>query len=238
MKVKVCVPLTASAEEEILAQAKEIACTKADIAEWRGDFSPALLTEEALVPMLHELKQRLGGKALLFTIRTCGQGGKLPYQAEQYERLLSAAIQSGCIDYVDLEDSTERDSMERLIALAQERQVRSIASYHNFEETPPIPVLLEKFEQLRRTGADILKTAYMPKDATDVAALLYATAAFREVDGERHELITMSMGALGRISRAGAGVFGSSVSFASVCEASAPGQMPIDVLLDCLEVFA
>lgn len=237
MKVKICVPVMGTDKAALMAQAKAAAASRADIVEWRADHYEGLNAAQ-LPALLQALRQILGGKALLFTIRTKEQGGVLACSQTFYEEAVSAAIRSGCAAYADLEDSTEPERMARLVLLAKEHGVRSIASYHNFSETPETDVLIGKFEQLRDTGADILKTAYMPNCAEDVARLLYATAHFRAQDGERHELITMSMGELGKISRIGGGVFGSAVTFASVCGASAPGQIEIDKLEACLEVLS
>lgn len=237
MKAKICVPIMGKNRAELFLQAKEAAGCAAEMVEWRADFFDGLCAQ-TVCELLPELKAILAKKELLFTVRTKEQGGELACTGEQYESVLCAAIQSGQLSYVDLEDSTEEAALVRLVALARRAGVRSIASYHNFLETPPLAALMEKFWRLSETGADILKTAYMPRCAEDVAQLLLATAQFRAQDAGRHELITMSMGALGKISRVGGGVFGSSVSFASVCGASAPGQIDIAELKKCMEVLA
>ena len=116
------------------------------------------------------------------------------------------------------------------MTLAHEMGVRVIASYHDFEKTPAVEEILEKLRALRATGADILKAAYMPTKTSDVATLLLATARFREEDAATHPLITMSMGEIGQISRLVGGAFGSMLTFATVGESSAPGQMPIEAV--------
>lgn len=237
-KVKICVPITGSDREEVLQQAEMIAKTDADLVEWRADYCPELLVKTELWETLAMLREKLGGKELLFTIRTIGQGGRMLYTPGEYEAAIMEAMAGGCLTYVDVEAQTEPESRARLLAAAAERGVLSIVSHHDFQHTPELDELYRIFDDLAATGADILKTAYMPESPSDVARLMYATAEYRKQDREQHELITMSMGELGKISRAAAGVFGSAVSFAAVCEASAPGQMPLKLLRSCLEVFA
>lgn len=230
-KVKICVPITGKNETEIRQQAAAIAETEADVAEWRfdlaedlyGDKETAEASVSVLLPALHAL---LPGKALLFTIRTQQQGGLFPSDPALYRRLCEAALQAGT-DYLDLEDTTGAEDVRSLLSSAHAQDAQVIASYHDFEKTPAAEEILAKLRAMSSMGADILKTAYMPKKRSDVAALLFATARFREEDGEAHPLITMSMGQLGEISRLVGGAFGSMLTFASVGAVSAPGQLPI-----------
>ena len=256
-KVKVCVPITGQNQTEIEQQAHAIAATDADVVEWRFDLATALYpsvqeaashtrdaaedgshavvdaaSEDArqLPAMIARLRALLPGKELLFTIRTQRQGGSFPNDAIAYRTYCASALASEGIHYLDLEDTTPAEDSRVLILLAREKGVQVIASYHDFEKTPAVEEILEKLRALRAMGADILKMAYMPTKTSDVAALLLATARFREEDAAKHALITMSMGEIGRISRLVGGAFGSMLTFATVGECSAPGQMPIEAV--------
>ena len=256
-KVKVCVPITGQNQTEIEQQAHAIAATDADVVEWRFDLATALYpsvqeaaahtrdaaedgshavvdaaSEDArqLPAMIARLRALLPGKELLFTIRTQRQGGSFPNDAIAYRTYCASALASEGIHYLDLEDTTPAEDSRVLILLAHEKGVHVIASYHDFEKTPAVEEILEKLRALRAMGADILKTASMPTKTSDVAALLLATARFREEDAAKHALITMSMGEIGRISRLVGGAFGSMLTFATVGECSAPGQMPIEAV--------
>lgn len=256
-KVNICVPITGQNQTEIEQQAHAIAATDADVVEWRFDLATALYpsvqeaaahtrnavkdgssaeiaaaSEDArqLQAMVAHLRALLPGKELLFTIRTQRQGGRFPNDAAAYRRFCTLALASAQLDYLDLEDTTPAEDSRALIKLSHEKGVRVIASYHDFEKTPAVEEILEKLRALRASGADILKTAYMPTKTSDVATLFLATARFREEDAEKHPLITMSMGELGQISRLVGGAFGSMLTFATVGECSAPGQMPIEAV--------
>ena len=240
-KVKICVPITGRNQEEIEQQAHAIAATEADVAEWRFDLARDLYvgqdwtrTLPTILEMLHTV---LHGKELLFTIRTEQQGGSFPVDASAYREIALHAIASSCLNYLDLEDTTEEADACAILAEAHKKGVQVIASYHDFEKTPAVEEILTKLRALRAMGADILKTAYMPNRTSDVAALLLATARFREEDVGKHPLITMSMGELGKISRLVGGAFGSMLTFATVGEASAPGQMPIEEVRKSLDTL-
>lgn len=86
-------------------------------------------------------------------------------------------------------------------------------------------------------GADIAKLAVMPHTAADAARLLEATArAHAARPGV--PLITMSMGAIGAVTRFCGGAFGSAATFGvtSGTTASAPGQPSAEVLKEKLFV--
>ena len=87
--------------------------------------------------------------------------------------------------------------------------------------------MLEGLRAMAGAGADVAKLAVMPRSARDVARLLAVTAQASEELGL--PVVTMSMGALGAVSRVSGAVFGSALTFATVDGGpSAPGQLPIE----------
>ena len=94
---------------------------------------------------------------------------------------------------------------------------------------------MEKPFHLQEAGGDLIKLAVMPRDATDVLALLSVTTLMHKE--AKVPLITMSMGALGAISRLSGEVFGSAVTFASAAGSSAPGQLSIDLVAQTLSLL-
>lgn len=110
---------------------------------------------------------------------------------------------------------------------------RVIASNHDFDRTPDIKEMVRRLCRMEELGADVAKLAVMPVGKRDVLDLLQATL---EAD-ERLAIpvITMSMGSLGACSRICGRITGSAMTFASVGEGSAPGQIPVEQMLDFLE---
>ena len=89
---------------------------------------------------------------------------------------------------------------------------------------------------LAMEGADIAKLAVMPHCAADAARLLEATAV-AAAQMPRTPLITMSMGALGAVTRVCGGAFGSMATFGTAGHASAPGQPDADLLREILHLM-
>ena len=110
-----------------------------------------------------------------------------------------------------------------------------VASSHFFDRTPGRPELVSVFEELRDTGAEILKVAVMPESREDVLELLSVTL---EMDRRLpNPLISMSMGSLGGISRASGRLTGSALTFGAAGNVSAPGQLPVAELRRMLELL-
>lgn len=85
---------------------------------------------------------------------------------------------------------------------------------------------------MEELGADIAKIAVMPRSARDVLTLLSATD--KASQSLSCPVVTMSMKGTGLISRLSGEVFGSCLTFGSVKEASAPGQIEAGKLKDIL----
>ena len=90
---------------------------------------------------------------------------------------------------------------------------------------------------MQAAGADLPKLAVMPQSRRDVLALLAATAEMADLHPET-PIITMSMGALGGVSRICGEAMGSAMTFACAGKSSAPGQIELDALLPILDRLA
>ena len=85
-------------------------------------------------------------------------------------------------------------------------------------------------------GADVAKLAVMPKNADDVVRLLKLTNDIKQ-KYPTLPVVTMSMGALGVVSRMAGEIFGSCITFGAVGEISAPGQIPAGQLEHILQII-
>ena len=119
----------------------------------------------------------------------------LPSQVETAARRLTAAILSGA-DYVDIPSEFPDNSRQWLMNLALNCGTRVILSYHNYVRTEPLPQLLQTAEQLRRSGADIVKIVTTARTAEDAATVLALYEHFA-----RGRLLAFAMGPEGRDSR-------------------------------------
>ena len=109
-----------------------------------------------------------------------------------------------------------------------------VLSYHNFQETPEN--MMEILSELTSLNPKLVKVAVMAHTEQDVLDLMNYTRGFKTLNPEQ-EYVTISMGKVGKVSRITADVTGSSWSFASLDEASAPGQISLASMKKIREIL-
>ncbi len=232
---KICVPVMGTTADEILSQAKTAKDAGPDLVEWRADFYEKLKDTKAVEGMLSALGNVLQDIPLLFTVRTDREGGNVCLSPEEYEEILVNAAACSFTDMLDVEIMPDQESTGRIIAAAHAKGVPIIGSNHHFEGTPANEIIDCIFSCMEKAGADILKMAVMPRNGHDVVRMMEQTLCWEEKTDR--PLITMSMGALGTVSRMCGEMTGSSVTFASVTAASAPGQIDMTSLKTILQIL-
>lgn len=225
---KICVPIVAHTKEEILADAVQVAKSKADFVEWRADWFEGVANAEMVQELLYQLGDLLP-IPLLFTLRTLQEGGKADFSAETYLKINQAAIDTGCIDLLDVEMLQNKEIAKQLLQSAHAAGVKVIGSSHDFHKTPSLEDMLTTLRSIQDLGADVLKIAVMPQNKGDVLRLLEATTIMREQYAHQ-PVAAISMGSLGVVSRITGEVFGSTITFGAVQKESAPGQLAVDTL--------
>lgn len=234
-KPKICVPLVAPTPEKLKDEGSKAVLSGADLAEWRVDFFSDL-SAETVLKSLRLLRKTIKDLPLLFTFRSKKEGGQADLSCEQYRALLTKASESGDVDLIDIELFCGDDIVSDLINMAHRNQVKTIVSNHDFEKTPPKEELLFRLNKMQSLGADLPKIAVMPQETKDVLSLLSATEEMHRCFADR-PIITMSMSSLGTVSRISGATFGSAVTFASLDQASAPGQIAVKELRNILNIL-
>ena len=228
-RVKVIVPITGRTEEELVAQASELARHELDLVEWRVDFFERALDVDAVLAVGARVVEALAGKPVLFTFRTAGEGGLQAIGPDAYAALNIAVIESGLVDALDVEHFFDQEAADAVLRSAHAHGVAVVGSSHEFHGTPPADEIVGRLVAMQRRGCDIAKMAVMPADAGDVLTLLQATWTMASQHPET-PVITMAMAGQGLVSRLAAQVFGSCATFAMVGRPSAPGQVPVEEL--------
>lgn len=232
---KICVPVIGKTKEEICVDAKKIMEQEVlpDLVEWRADWFQNLQKEEQMFDTARSLRGILGEIPMLFTVRTKKEGGELELSYEAYEEILLRAARSGLADAVDVEAFFWEEKTNALIQKVKQYGVVAVASNHDFLKTPSKQDMIQRLTSMGEY-ADIAKLAVMPQSRQDVLALLEVT---KEVSQKSNmcPLITMSMSKLGEVSRICGELSNSTITFACVEKASAPGQIEIGELKRSME---
>lgn len=232
---KICVPIVGETREEIVQYGAHIAKLDVDIVEWRADWYKDIFDLSGTEETLKALRKAVGNKVLLFTFRTSREGGEKTIGIRDYTELLGKAAQSGYVDLIDAEAFTEDSGVQRIVETAHKRDVKVMASSHDFQKTPPKEQIAERLCRMHKMGADIAKIAVMPTSKKDVFTLLEASQMTAEY--APRPIVTISMGKLGIISRLCPETFGCAITFASLGRASAPGQIDAKELRTVLDII-
>lgn len=228
----ICAPVMKESEQEVRAEVIRLVGAGIPAIEWRMDALKGLSAETA-ARLLAGLAPEIGETILIATYRSKVQGGLGRLSAEEVSAIRRAAARGA--DLLDVEFDENVRVHEEIRAL-QELGSYVIASHHDFERTPPGNVIRQCLEEMKDSGADVVKLAVMPENMEDVLRIMGETGYFHRVY-PFCPIITMAMGALGTLSRAAGEYFGSCLTFASAGEASAPGQLPAEELSGVLDLF-
>nr|WP_277560180.1 type I 3-dehydroquinate dehydratase [Acinetobacter beijerinckii] len=234
LPVKTIVPITAKTKEQAIAQAKVIAANQdADLAEFRIDLLDFAADSKQVIALGHELKNVLGDKPMIATIRTHNEGGKLTISDADYGKTYQAYLKQPFMDMLDVEMFRDQQVVKNTVKLAHDKKVLIVMSNHDFQKTPSEYEIVKRLLKQDELGADILKIAVMPQSKQDVFTLMNATLKVSQQS--KKALLTMSMGKLGTISRIATANMGGSFSFGMIGEASAPGQIDVTQLKQFLK---
>ncbi|MEX2784615.1 type I 3-dehydroquinate dehydratase [Streptococcus sp. H49] len=231
---KIIVPIVEVSEAAILTAAKEAHDLDCDLVEWRIDWYDKVTQPGAVSALSKKVKEALA-KPLLVTFRTKKEGGELELPEADYFAIYHDLLENGAADLLDLELFTDEDKVAETIAFAHEKGVKIVMCNHDFFATPSQTEIVSRLKAMDRKGGDICKIAVMPQTDEDVLTLLAATAEAKKTIAK--PLITMSMGALGMVSRVSGEVFGSAATFGAAKQASAPGQVPVGRLREILDTL-
>lgn len=203
---------------------EEVAAREAaDAMEFRMDLADS---------PLQALDSYSGVLPLIVTNRSAQEGG----EATDENRLETVhhTLPHPSVHAIDLELSTiEAGDAAAVLDAAKEHHVSVIASVHDFEGTPP-PSELDEMLARASDVADVGKLAVTASQPADTLDLLRAT--HRATQAGR-QVATMSMGDIGRHTRAIAPCYGSRITYAPVDSdrATAPGQYELTTLRSLID---
>ncbi|MCK5580087.1 MAG: type I 3-dehydroquinate dehydratase [Candidatus Omnitrophica bacterium] len=173
--------------------------------------------------------RRETGISLILTVRNDRlEGGTADISDEKKLEIFQNAI--SLVDAVDVE--LKSPVVSDVVELAKKNQKIVIVSSHDFENTPDEIALENIFKEAVKKGADIVKMATKANTADDVNRLMAFTLKHKE-----DNVITMSVGPIGSISRLSFFGVGSLLTYSYVTQPSAPGQVSLAMLQDDLRRY-
>ena len=186
---------------EALKAAGRLRRGEVDLLEWRADFLGRGIVESK-IPWIATARHPAEG----------GQNGMTPSarRAALLELLPSAAL-------VDIEIRS-LGGMDAVLGEARKAGIGVIASFHDFQKTPPAARLEDLVKQARDAGADVLKISTRTDSPRDVARLLDL------LEKTPLPLAVMGMGPLGMASRVVLAAAGSVLNYGWLHQPNVTGQ--------------
>lgn len=231
----ICVPIVGPTVEDILSQLEEAVQAKVDLIELRPDMwmKCSNISEDEYIPTIvtfvEEVHPRVVDMPVLFTWRTISEGGETPLCSDNYIKLLQAIVDQDLVQAIDVELFAYTEEIGSIMKQAHQQGMQTVMSYHNFQSTPDIETLHVYAERMVSVGTQVIKFALMPITNDDVLSVLQFTKELMERYPQLPR-ITMSMGQLGQITRTCGHVFGNCLTFGTLGQASAPGQVDVSIL--------
>jgi 3-dehydroquinate dehydratase-1 len=156
-------------------------------------------------------------RPLIITVRHPGEGGAAPLsftqRAELYRRFLPFAA------LIDMELRSAK-ALSPILAEAKSAGVGRILSWHDFQKTPSLEALRQRWENAREFSPEIIKFATRTRTARDFARLV----EFMATAPRRPALSLMGMKEFGKISRLALARTGSVLNYGHLGELQVPGQ--------------
>jgi len=246
MKYNLCIPIPIryTTIKEVKPIIEKVIKSKPNLIELRFDYISNVntLSVDFIRDLLNIIRPHA---AVIFTFRDSSEGGQI--QIEQNERFkiykLFIAVKP---DYVDLEMNTDKDILKEIINLSSQKGVKLIVSHHNYEKTLTyeegislihdfheylIKVLLIKPKILEDNIYKIIFTAQTFEDN------LIPLKVCKEFSNSNQKIISFCMGTLGFFSRIMCVIKGSFLTYASLEEKTAPGQINIEKMKEIYDLI-
>ncbi len=216
--VAVAVPLDDTPSR---AEVQALRARGLDVAELRVDA----FASRSAASVLAELA-KYDGIPTLATIRSRAEGGAWAGREAEREKLFLALLPH--VGAIDVELAAPA-LLAELGPAAREAGCLLIASHHDFERTPEPSALADLIARAHGAGADVVKIAAAVRAPEDIRTLAAALLAPAEIGR-----IVIGMGEAGLATRVLFPALGSLVSYAHAGRSTAPGQLPLDELVDLL----
>lgn len=223
----ICVAISSNDVQNAIDKSKKAIEKGADLIEVRIDhFSNPF--EGDFEHMVEKIDSKL-----ILTVRKADEGGNYPFNEEERLKLIDKCIKAKPYA-IDLESSISKEKLNQLLQFAKQNQVKIIISFHDFEKTPEINLMKNTILEAVQHGADYVKIIGTAQTVEDNLKMLTLPQFARE---KNIQIICFAMGRKGSISRILSPIFGAAFTFASLDEATGPGQLNIDEMKKNLETF-
>ena len=196
-----------------------------DILEIRVDQFKKM--EPAYIKNVIKTRREIG-VPLILTVRSKNEGGQKDIPNQLKLNIFKESIP--LVDAVDIE--LESPILLEVVKTARKNKKIVIVSWHNLKMTPRDKTLKDILNKAKRSGADIVKIAAKANKKEDLIRLMRFT-----MDNRSENMITISLGEIGSISRLVFPALASLITYAYLNKPSGSGQRPLGELCEHLRTY-
>lgn len=176
---------------------------------------------------------------VIFTLRKQAHGGNIKI-AENLRIEIIQYLISYKPDFVDIEVDTNQAVIKEIQRLSNRVGCRIIFSYHDWKKTPATGQIIKIIKDLKtqisslatKESQNVVKLIFTAQNMSDNYKIIEILNKYR---AEGLNIICFCMGHLGVPSRVSSILFGGYLSFASITDGTAPGQVSIQQFKELLE---
>lgn len=239
MKFNICVaiPIKTNNYDKNLSLIKNALDEKPNFIELRFDF----------INNVENLTRELGSSLLniihptvptIFTFRDYSEGGQVKIDKEERLKILENLLEAQP-GFIDIEMNSEKEVLNHVINLAIKKKINLIFSYHDFEKTPSYK---ETLELILRFEDKLIKNLLINASIVEksIYKIIFTAQNFEDniipinlcqyFSKNNRKIISFCMGEIGIFSRIICVKFGSFMTYCSLEEKTAPGQIKIEKL--------
>jgi len=182
---------------------------------------------------------------VIYTFRDSSEGGQVEIGQKQRFKILKMFIEVKP-DYVDIEMNTDIKILDEIIKSAFQNEVNLIFSYHDFQKTLTFNEAINHIRNFNKVLNHKLSFD-LEKLEGNIYKVIFSAQAFednliplrlcKEFSNFKQKIISFCMGPLGIISRITCVIAGSFLTYASMEEKTAPGQINIEKMREFFDII-
>jgi 3-dehydroquinate dehydratase-1 len=246
MKFNLCIstPIKSTRIKEVKPIIDKAMNLKPNLIELRFDYISNIetISVDFVRDLLNIIKPNV---AVIFTLRSSSEGGLLKIHQNQRFKILKMLIETKP-DYLDIEMNTDKNKLNEIIRLTFQNDIKTIFSYHNIERTLTFDESIKLIQDFKeKLDQEISLDSKIFKDI--IYKLIFTAQTFednliplklcKQLSSANKKIISFCMGPLGIFSRIMSVLTGSFLTYASLEEKTAPGQINIRKMRELFDLL-
>lgn len=227
--MKKIVALIGKDKEEIIKEFSKTEGYDIDLYEIRADYLEDL-DKTNIAGIINELRKLTDAKIIL-TLRTKREGGN--YSGLDYATIVHSFLDL-TMDYIDLQINELTDqALKDMITHAKMKDTKVVLSVHHINRGVSKGIFQYYIDKAKKFDADIIKIVDMPKTRAEAIFKLIVSGKYAEKN-QKPELLSISMGQLGVISRYITNIYKPSYNFINISDKINVGQFRLHEMKEAL----